>query len=333
LTPPEAQFAPECRLPFRSGPHRPWDRNRKDKEPSPFRKPRPVWPRQPENSYRRPVKQAYHSTDMTLCIGAIAWEQETNTDCIVLCCDYKVSGDECASETQYKFQTLSDQLVCMFADSAGRAKEAIWNYRAYLPTVQLTQQDIADHLLYPILKLKLRLARSYVGRRLGVEYTDFLANGAAWFGVDYHREYIKTIEEHPLRLQLVIAGFIDAVPILCEFRGEHIELCDSYAMIGSGAYIAEPAMHAREHDKNTALLRALYNVYEAKRLAETSPAVGQITKMFVLRPPEAHCSRIQVWVVTTEVENHLQKLFEEYGRKPMGRIPEFPTNALVLGKW
>jgi hypothetical protein len=270
---------------------------------------------------------------MTLCIGALAWDRDTNTDCIVLCCDYKISGDEVASETQYKFQTLSDQLTCMFADSPGRAKEAVWNYRAYLPTVQLTQQDVTDHLLFPILKLKLRLARSYVGRRLGIEYTDFLANGAAWFGADHYREYIKNIEEHPLRLQLVIAGFIGVEPVLCEFRGEHIELCDSYAMVGSGAYIAEPAMHARKHDKNTPLPEALYNVYEAKRLAEISPAVGQRTHMVVLRPPEGQQTRMLIQRLTPEAQNDCEAWFQEYGPKRMVKIPVLRNDAFLTASW
>jgi hypothetical protein len=77
---------------------------------------------------------------MTLCIGALA--KTTGGDpCIVLCSDYKVGNDEFGSETEYKLQILSDQLVALFAGSPGRAKELAGYYQIHLEKEVLKSQN------------------------------------------------------------------------------------------------------------------------------------------------------------------------------------------------
>jgi len=76
----------------------------------------PPYPHPPPST-RRPE----WNRDMALCIAALATEEREPR--IVLCFDHKVSTDVFASGTEYKFRRLSTQLVSLFADLPGRAKE------------------------------------------------------------------------------------------------------------------------------------------------------------------------------------------------------------------
>jgi hypothetical protein len=291
--------------------------------------PRPSIP--PNRPYRRhpeALKQVYDvwsgAVDMTLCIGALALD--ASAPCIVLAFDYKIAGDEFGSESEYKFRVLSPQLVAMAADSVSRAKELSLLYRGYLEKTILNEVDVVNQLQEPVATFKRRLANSYIGRRLGLSYDEVWAKRDQW------QDYLDVIEKHPLRVQMVIAGFLDRTPVLCELRDKEVEWRTNTSLIGSGAYTAEPALHARRHTPNTPLPQALYNVYEAKKAGEGSPFVGEMTRMFVLRPGRKDPQKIQIQFVTPQGENWLAGLYAEYGPKPMVQIPQLPKDALQVGR-
>lgn len=266
---------------------------------------------------------------MTLCIAALA--QHAGSPRIVLCFDSKVSSDEFSSETEYKFKALGSQLCSLFSGAPGRAKELAWIYREFLRETVLDKQSIVDQLREPIKRFKRRLANAYLGRSMGLSYEEVLQKGKDWFGEDFQKRLLN-LETHPLRVDLIIAGFIGDFPVLCELRDGDLEWRTTFSLIGTGAYTAEPAMHARKHIDQTPLYSAIYNVYEAKKIGEASPHVGTFTTLLVLSPPVDNSDSTHIDVLTPEGKNHLEGWFEQFGPKPMPYMYHFPENGLQRTK-
>jgi hypothetical protein len=276
---------------------------------------------------------------MTLCIGALAQEPSPLAPCLVLCFDYKIANDEWGSESEYKLHRLNDHLVALFAGAPGRAKELALIYQEYLKGTPLTLATAGKKLRKPWSELKRRMASAYVGRTLGLSYRDFLNHGANWFGPRDFYDRVEKIEKHRLRVELIIGGFIEGQPALflaAPDRDRDFEPCTNFAVIGTGAYTAEPALHARSHLATTPLSRALYNVYEAKRIGETSPFVGTKTRIIVLRllpknGGQQPVEDVEVRVVTDTGEKWLRRLFGRYGPRPIRKSLCAPQGALEVG--
>jgi len=316
-------------IPTRRGPHWLWERERERPRQIP---PRPQPPRPVKRLIEplpRPLKQRYDwDTDMTLCIAALA--QDRGFPRIVLCFDSKVAAEGFGSETEYKFHRLSGQLCSMFAGSPGRAKELAGIYREFLDANLLDKGKVIDQLREPVTLFKRRLASAYIGRTLGLTYEDLLSNGVKWLGAE-HQRHLQNIEGQGLGVDLIIAGFIEEFPVLCQMERGEVEWKTGFSLIGTGVYTAEPALHARKQTDQTPLLATLYNVYEAKRIGESSPFVGKHTAIFILQPADEPSSPIGLSVVTPEGFGYLGGLFEEYGPKPwpaLGRY-DLPKDALI----
>jgi hypothetical protein len=289
----------------------------------------PLLPLKHDYNKPRPIKP--WETDMTLCIGALA--QDNGEPRIVLCFDAKVTNEAFGSETEVKFYSLSDQIVSLFADSPARAKELAWIFRDYLGKNVLQREAVVNQLREPIGLLKRRLANAFIQRTLAISYEDMVSKGAGWFGETYQREYLARVENNPLRVQLIVAGFIDQFPVLCELGTDgELEWRTSFSIVGNGAYTAEPAMHARSHTSDTPLVQALYNVYEAKRVSEINPYVGRQTAILILEPARDTDRSIGVSRVTKEGSKFLDKLYKRFGPKKWNpsALPEGSTTRFAL---
>lgn len=277
---------------------------------------------------------------MTLCIAALASIPSPLSRCVLLCFDYKVANDAWGSESEYKFHVLSEQVVALMAGSPAKAKELANLYRGHLATIPLSKGNALAELRKPILEFKLRKAEFYIRSRLAVSYQDFLKNGEAWFGRPRVETHLAAIERHQPNIEIIIAAFIDGEPALYQTVIDAVtgslELDEftNFCLIGSGAATAEPALHARTQIPNTPMAQALYNLYEAKKIGESSPFVGQKTRMFLLQPPEGS-NEIRASVVTASGENFLRKLFRRYGPKPMKTSPDLPKEVFQKAhfKW
>src|SRR5581483_2281836 len=152
---------------------------------------------------------------MTLCIGALM--RHDYGDRIGLCFDTKISATdgEYASETQYKFRFLSDEICCLFAGKVSMAKELALAYEDHLRQVALTPHNLVEELQKPVFRIKRRLAETYVQRRWAVSYVEFRKQGAGWLGEHDHRHHLRVIEKHKLGVELIFAGFLsDRTPVL-----------------------------------------------------------------------------------------------------------------------
>ena len=187
------------------------------------------------------VRDWYDAQDMTLCIGALA-----NSNCIVFCFDSKVSSDEFGSETEHKIHVLNDRLMALVSGRPGRAKELASLYRGQLKGVPLVEHELPDLLIAPWSVVKRRIADSYTSARLGLSYDEFLTNGDAWLGKETKARYIAEIESHRIGVDMIIGGFVGDTPVLYSINEGSVEPCTNFCLIGSGAYTAEPSLHARK---------------------------------------------------------------------------------------
>lgn len=271
--------------------------------------------------------------DMTLCIGALCNDLVPTVPSIVCCFDSKVSNTAFGSETEYKFHVLSDNVMAMVADRPGRAKELAGYYRAHLANIELNETNLLSELQEPIRMLKRRIGAGYIGRKcMGVSYEEFLSNGVAWFGQPAFDRHSATIESNPLGVDMIIAGFFRPQnqghyqSFLCKLRDGEINRITNFALIGSGTYTAEPALHSRSQNPTLDLPDTVYNVYEAKKLGESSPSVGQKTTLYVLQPPDPVMKdkKLRVRVLREEGEKELAKRFKKYGPRPVPaqKIPD-----------
>jgi hypothetical protein len=271
----------------------------------------------------------YGYKDMTLCIGALAIDDE-GLPCIVLCHDHMVAVDEFGSESEHKFRMLSKQMVVLFAGVPGHAKELGLIYQEYLSSTVLKIETLAQQLKIPISDFKKNRADSFFGTKMGLTYQEILDNGSRWFGETYQKELLSGLADRPLGVELIIAGFVKEHPVLCRLSqslGGELGLETNFAMIGSGAYTAEPTLHARNHTFSTPIDRAIYNVFEAKKLGESSPFVGSRVTMYVLRKPSSNHDNIDIQLITPDGIKHLERLFKKYGPKPTPNI-KLPDGVL-----
>jgi hypothetical protein len=107
-------------------------------------------------------------------------------------------------------------------------------------------------------------------------------------------------------------------------REGSLDIQTTTAIIGIGAYTAEPALHFRGQAANTDWRLALYNVYEAKRMAEQSPFVGRGTRLYIIDPPDEHSRKMRVSIMTAVGNNFAQGLIEQFGPKKMIEYPDWP---------
>jgi hypothetical protein len=210
-------------------------------------------------------------------------------------------------------------------------------YEEFLKNTPLSPGNAVDLLREPLSAFKLRHANWFIKRRLCFSYRDLLKHGAKWIGQEQRDAYVKAIDEHDLKVQLIIAGFLGDAPVLYETRGNgqqlNLEPVTNFCLIGSGSYTAEPALHARTQTATTALSQAVYNVYEAKRCGEASPFVGTKTRLLILSPPDQGSKQLNVEVLTDEGERWLRGLYRRFGPKAMRREPGIPAAALQDGTY
>ena len=88
-------------------------------------------------------------------------------------------------------------------------------------------------------------------------------------------------------------------------------------------------MHDRQQQDGMPLYSTMYNVFEAKKFGQSSPFVGAMTTMLVLQPPDEVGQSIHIDVVTTNGFKHLEKLYGEYGPKPVPGLYDFPKDGLI----
>lgn len=180
--------------------------------------------------------------------------------------------------------------------------------------------DILRSLRAGIGAYKRQFAEGYIQSRLGMSYDEFYERGRSRIAEDVYREISFEIKNHHSGAELIVAGFLFGNPVIFKIGSDTAWSRDDFAVIGSGTTLAEWSLFHRNQSFLNSRVATVYNVYEAKRLAEKDPHVGRGTQLSIARP-NAHLESIS--------ENglkSLEKYFCRFGPRRV-KLSELPPDS------
>ncbi len=239
---------------------------------------------------------------MTLCIAAYTHDG-IGEPRIVMCCDWLTGDETSTAEKTYKcILTFAPGFCAMFA---GRMEDVGDIARLYDRRIKLDASG--KQLSYEAMKEEL-----WMGMR---EFRDWLERCGRKKGIT--------------DVQLLVCGFIEREPLIISVDQSGVtRVTDSHWSIGSGSPNAEIMLRYRTQGFAwfTDLRQMLYYVYEAKRMGEMSPYVGELTSLMVLKP------RPDGGFVMDNVNpngiNFLKEEFERFGPQKFTGYKPFPMDSL-----
>jgi hypothetical protein len=212
---------------------------------------------------------------------------------IVVAFDMKVSNDLTSSENAFKMEKLGRLWWALIAGDVSTARELGGVYRRYLAIHEheIDQDNVLEHLHIPAESF-LDLLRDRLCKEMtSLNYHDFhlvadhFPESVTWSLVNMRPE-----------VELLIVGYVGGTSLeprhrlrLFKYSRGLVFSCDNHAAIGSGTAIAEAALAQRDHSELWNLPRTVYVVYEAQRLGQRAPGVGEHMRLEVfdvLRRPD-----------------------------------------------
>jgi hypothetical protein len=172
-----------------------------------------------------------------------------------------------------------------------------------------------------LLARKREKATEFTTGKYGLTYDDFLALGKDKLPNEVFRDATIRISTIDLRAEFIIVGFPGGQPLLCQTTADgQVNIREEFAVIGEGAVLATAALLQRAHMDTSQLDDAVYNVYEAKKLAESVPSVGETTSLIVLTPNGG-------WrIINDQGEKFLEAQYRKFGPKSaIGLVPFDPA--------
>ncbi len=268
---------------------------------------------------------------VTLCIAAIC--HEDGKDRIVLCSDWKSSSSLGSSQTADKLRWIKkpDWLVL----TAGKIHEIELLVRAYrkkFKTVEITEDNATEEIESVAKEQLIKRKADYVERQLGVTYEYFRTHGQE-FPVDLRAGIFAAIRQIDLGASLLFAGYVKPErgkprPLLCTVKQDSsVSIETDFGMVGEGLMVAIPPLRRREFDSGISMMKAIYQVYEAKTLAEIVPSVGEDTSLDVFFPDGTLQS------LTKSGYQYLDNRLREYGPRPRVRSVRHKQSFFRPFKW
>ena len=223
--------------------------------------------------------------DMTVCIAAIC----ESGAAIVLAADRFRWHPTASIETELddpKFDFLTDQLALMSSGSTSVTDAVLRHFKRMPADSGLTVIEASERFVEACQAVRTKLVEdAYAKKLLGLKVADIrplvaVANPGS-IALDLYNRMVG----HDFGTMFIVAGI--------DLEGAHVRTVDEnasvmhsdfgYAAIGSGGTLATVSLVRRLHKKSATLPEALYNVYEAKKAAETARGVGSTTDISVIR--------------------------------------------------
>jgi hypothetical protein len=255
---------------------------------------------------------------LTVCIAAKAAIYKDPA--LILCMDMMGSTEASSAETTWKLHALCPDFHGLIAGPISAARELAAYCGIELDAEMKRDKGVPD-LLQALRNgvgvYKRALAGAYIRSRIGLSYDEFIKDGKAFLSEDVHREMRWEIKNQYSCAELIVAGFCPW-PVILKVSGDIVINCDDFAVVGTGTTVAESSLLHRSQNMQNSIDLTIYQVYEAKRLAEKAPGVGKTTKLAVFRPAR--------WVqfVLKAGFDELEEQFEKFGphRITLRDLPE-----------
>lgn len=268
---------------------------------------------------------------MTLCIAikAVDWEiQGEPHQALVLCADSLGSTDYSSTEYVSKLGSLPHGFVGMIAGPISTAREMLTIVHQQMQAPLRNIPVLVKRLRRSLRIQKSRFADEHVGAQLGISYSEFRKSGKSAFPDDLHRETAWEIRNHRSGIELLVCGFIDGVATIVKLTEDHVTVCEKYAAIGAGAFLAEADLMQRDYLDFAGVDYATYLAYEAKRLGERAPGVGRATGLVALLNGQ---SGVTMDIFNVEQLPLLERKFKRFGPQPLSadKLKRLPRDAWI----
>ncbi len=216
-------------------------------------------------------------------------------------------------------------LVALLAGPRHQAHELVEIYRAYLSANPIRAESAVEQLRVPLQTLRRRMAESLTQKRVALTYAEFIDIGKDKLAPEVHSQLAYEISQQTVEAELILIGAIEDRGAFSLFlcRNRDVIACDDFAAIGSGAMVAEPILYQRAlRELSSPLEKAMYVVYEAKRLGEISPGVGEATVIEIgtMNLKETDPAKIVWHFAGSRFVEPLEKAFRRFGPRPINEL-------------
>jgi len=177
-----------------------------------------------------------------------------------------------------------------------------------------------------IVRQKRNIANEIVSARFGLTYEDFLKIGKTSLPDDIFRDAVSDITQASLDCWLVVIAFNQTHPTLYRINSSGVvEICQNFAAIGSGYYIAESSLYQRNQNTDNDLGTTIYNVYEAMRLGSKAPGVGEKFQIVVVEweywaEKPTNEGNVKWSYLKPQYYEYLARQFARYGPRPIEKV-------------
>ena len=246
---------------------------------------------------------------MTVCIAAAC--RDGNEKKIVVCTDKKLSSALGSAETSFKAPPLPNGWHCLTAGDEPDI-HALWKlYQIrFMEPENLTAITIDASMKAPLHQRKAQLAEEYIQRRFAISYEEFMKEGKTRLPPELFYDAFQKVTHLSLKAEFIVTGFISNFPEIYHTDNEGIaRAAYNFAVVGEGEYIAHSTLLRRSQNDFTPLHKTLYNVYEAKKLAEAIPSVGPMTYMGIISTDG------ETTQTSVAFDAQLEKWYNTYGPK------------------
>jgi hypothetical protein len=233
-----------------------------------------------------------------------------------------------ASETEDKLGFVKKGWPTLVAGTISRANELINVYAAYLKEHEneINEFNLIDHLRHPAHSQKEKLVEEYLRQTYAFGREYFYGTGSSILPQTFSSMVTENIGRIKLDGSLLVAGFVDETDLdsgevsprpflavvdeITDVSGsqEYVRLEYEFAAIGSGQYTALSSLYRREQDSTNSLRRSLYKVYEANRLSEKVPGVGEEYIAIYVLHSDGHVEEL-----TKDGYKYLGDLYDKFG--------------------
>jgi hypothetical protein len=157
---------------------------------------------------------------------------------MVIATDYEQENEMVGAEIQSKVTQLDNGYFFLSAGTHTRAVEFIAVCSGMISGS--SNGSFYDLLRRAVTTQKSNLAAEYVSGQLGISYSEFLDHGRERIPEEIFRDMVNSVRSITLGCSLLAVDFSSDEPSIYRIQESGmIEMCDNFAAVGTGLYIAE----------------------------------------------------------------------------------------------